>query len=420
MPKQLRPKVIFFVDSGNKNKLKQAPIKANITFKGKSLTKILEHCLESDWNKTSQTVRPARPGKDNNHESINKKLVTLKKEFETFAIECENERIELSPELIRKFLNGERRVFGKPFWEAYEEYLDIKIIEPKTKQNYTLYRTKLQEFEKGKGYRIDYHTINTAFFDLYKTYILTEKELSWNTLATAIKKLKFFMNWSLDKHYHNESGFKEFSITEKESNVIFLSMEELTKLYNFPFESPRLNQTRDKFCFGCFTGLAFSDLDGLTFEHINNGTLTKYRQKTKIKLDIELPEPAVEIIKRYENKYKALPKLSHQKMNKYIKECCKIAGIDTPTIYKDFSKGITTEQIKPKHELIGSHNARKTFISNFYNMTKDINLTKQNAGITQDKTLRRYMGSNKEMEREAMKKAFGNMKPVEENVSVVI
>jgi len=43
-------------------------------------------------------------------------------------------------------------------------------------------------------------------------------------------------------------------------------------------------------------------------------------------------------------------------------------------------------------------------------MTKDVNLTKQNAGITQDKTLRRYMGSDKEMEREAMKKAFGNMK----------
>jgi site-specific recombinase XerD len=414
MPKQLRPKVIFFIDTGNKNKLKQAPIKANITFKGKSLTKIIDHCLESDWNTTSQTVKPARPGKDNNHESINKKLVNLKKEFEVFAYDCEAGKIELNPDLIRKFLNGARSVSGKPFWEAYEEYLTVKIIEPKTKQNYTLYRTKLQEFEKEKEYRIDYHTINTAFFDLYKTYILTEKKLSWNTLATAIKKLKFFMNWSLDKRYHNENGYKDISITEKESTVIFLSMEELTKLYQYNFDSPRLNQTRDKFCFGCFTGLAFSDLDGLTFEHINNGTLTKYRQKTKIKLDIELPDPAVEIIKRYSNKYKALPKLSHQKLNKYIKECCKIAGIDTPTIYKDFSKGITTEQIKAKHELIGSHNARKTFISNFYNMTKDINLTKQNAGITQDKTLRRYMGSNKEMEREAMKKAFGNIRFTEE------
>jgi len=409
MPKQINPKVIFYIDKVNKNKAKQAPIKANITCKGKNHTKIMDHIIESDWNSTAQRVRPARPGKDNNHELINKKLDNLQKEFETFAIQCEIDKAELTPDLIKRFLNGERSVSGKPFWQAYDEYLLIKIIEPKTLQNYTLYRTKLQEFEKEKKYRIDYHTINTAFFDLYKSYVLTEKGLSWNTLATAIKKLRFFMNWSLDKHYHIEKGFKEFSVTEKESTVIFLTMDELSKLFHFDFESKRLNQARDKFCFGCFTGLAFSDLYGLTFEHINNGTLTKFRQKTKIRLDIELPDQAIQILKRYPDKFNALPKLSHQKMNVYIKQCCEKAGIDTPTIYKDFSKGITTELILPKHKLVGSHTARKTFISNFYNMTKDVNLTKQNAGITQDKTLKRYMGTNKEMERAAMKKAFENL-----------
>ena len=128
------------------------------------------------------------------------------------------------------------------------------------------------------------------------------------------------------------------------------------------FKSKRLNQVRDKFCFGCLTGLAFADLDSLTHEHINNGTLTKLRQKTKIPLNIELPEPAIKIINRYKHKYKVLPKISHQRFNDYIKECCIAAGIDTPTVYKDFSKGVTTEKIAPKYELLGSHNARKTFI----------------------------------------------------------
>ena len=58
---------------------------------------------------------------------------------------------------------------------------------------------------------------------------------------------------------------------------------------------------------------------------------------------------------------------------------------------------------------VGSHTARKTFVINFYNNTKDINLTKKNAGITQDKTLRRYMGIDKEMEKKAMKQAFGKL-----------
>lgn len=415
MPKQVYPKVTFYIDPANKNKSKRVPIKANITVNGSKITKIIDHCLKSEWNKKQQRVSPARPGDSNGHEIINEKLDKIQDDFFDFARKCEMSRTILTPDLVKRFLNGERTVSGKPFWEAYEEYLSISIIGKRTLQNYTLYRTKLLQFEKDKKYPIDYHTINPVFFDLYKTYLLTEKGLSWNTFVTAIKKLKFFMNFSLKKHYHNETGFKEFSATDKEPTVIFLTMDELTKLYNHDFKSSRLNQVRDRFCFGCFTGLACTDLDSLTHEHINNGTLTKFRQKTKVRLDIELPEPALVIIKRYQGKYKALPKISSQRFNEYIKECCKKAGINTPTIYKDFTGGITTEKRAPKHELIGSHNARKTFITNFYSQTKDITLTKQNAGITQDKTLRRYMGSNKEMERNAMNQAFGNIIKKEES-----
>jgi hypothetical protein len=96
---------------------------------------------------------------------------------------------------------------------------------------------------------------------------------------------------------------------------------------------------------------------------------------------------------------------SHDEINKSLDKLQSgfktfvIAEINTPTIYKDFSKGILTEKIAPKCDLAGSHTARKTFITNFYHNTKDINLTKKNAGITQDKTLRRYMGIDKEMEK---------------------
>lgn len=409
MPKQLYPKVSFFIDQHNRNKAGLVPIKANITVNGTKIPKTIDHCLSSYWNEKQQRVSPARPGKSNGHEIINAKLDKIERDFFEFARQCDLQRVSLTHDLVKRFMNGERSVSDKPFWQAYEEYLSLKIVAPKTLQSYTLYRNKLLEFERDKKYHIDYHTINLIFFDLYKSYILTENGLGWNTFVTAIKKLKFFMNWSLNKHYHNELGFKEFSATEKEPTIVFLTMNELTTLYHFDFKSQRLNQTRDKFCFGCFTGLAFADLDALTSEHINNGTLTKFRQKTKKLLDIELPEQALEIIERYQGKYKALPKLSSDKMNEYIKECCKKAGIDTPTVYKDFTGGITTEKREPKCNLISAHDARRTFITNFYNETKDMRLTKQNAGIAQDKTMKRYMGSNKEMERDAMKKAFGNM-----------
>lgn len=409
MPKQIQPKVTFIIDKNNRSKNGLAPIKANITINYRNVRKIVDHVLPTDWNRNQQRVRPPRPGKENNYVEINKNLEKLQKDFDLFARQCKQNRIELTPDVAKKFLQGERNLSEKAFWPAYKEYLKTIQVEPKTLQNYTLYYTKLSEFEQDSAYFIDYHTINNVFFEKYKHYILIEKGLGWNTFATAIKKLKFFMNWSLKQKYHNENGYKEFAATEKEPTIIFLTMKELSKLYRHDFKNKRLNQVRDKFCFGCFTGLAFSDLDSLTREHINGSTLTKLRNKTKIPLDIELAKPAIEIIKRYQDKYKALPKISHQRFNDYIKECCEKAGIKTPTVYKDFSKGVTTEKIAPKFKLVGSHTARKTFISNFYHNTKDINLTKKNAGITQDKTLRRYMGIDKEMEKEAMKKAFGEI-----------
>jgi site-specific recombinase XerD len=409
MPKQIKPKVTFYIDKSNRNKKGLAPIKANITINYKNISKIVDHTLPTDWNPKQQRVRAPRPGKSNNHDKINKGLDNIQKDFNEFIYNCIKNRIELSPDIAKRFLRGERSLTEKSFWSAYDEYISTLQVEPKTKQNYELYKTKLGEFEKDTGYYIDYHTVNTAFFERYQYYILSTKELSWNTFATAIKKLKFFLNWSLKMKYHKEKEYKEISAPEKEPTIIFLTMDELSTLYHYQFESKRLNQVRDKFCFGCFTSLAFSDLDKLTHEHINNGTLTKFRQKSKVLHDIELPDQAIKIIKRYQGKYRALPNISHQKFNKYIKECCKIAEINTPTIYKTFPKGIETENIAPKHELITAHVARKTFITNFYNETKDINLTKKNAAINQDKTLRRYMGTDKKMEKDAMKKAFGNL-----------
>ena len=131
-------------------------------------------------------------------------------------------------------------------------------------------------------------------------------------------------------------------------------MDEFKTLYNYDFPDNRLKQVRDSFFFGCLTGMAFIDIDTLNPEHINN-------------------------------------------------------GIETPPSYKDFSKGETSILIVPKYKLVGSHTARKTFISLFYNQTKDMNLTKKFSGIEQEKTLRRYMGSDREMERQAMKKAFSSL-----------
>jgi len=407
------PNVTFYIDKTNPNKDKKVPIKANVTLNYKNITRTVAYCTVSDWNGNQQRVKPPKTGmKDNGHKETNELLTGIQDDFKTLAKELENQKIPITEDLVRRFLKGENIHLNqkKPFWEAYREYLKLLNVAQKTLQNYKLYYNKLQEFEKETGYIVNYNTVNLIFLDNYKKYILETKDLGWNTLATAIKKLKFFMNWSQKRNYHQDNGYKEISITEKPKTHVSLTENELRQLYNFDFRNKRLNKTRDIFCFSCLTGLPFSDFMGLTHEHINDGILTKYRQKTMVKIEQPLSDAALNIINRYKNQYYSLPRISSQKLNDYIKEICKIAGIDTPTIYKVYSGGKTIEKIAPKHELISSHTGRKTYATIYYNNTNDKIGVQKMAGMSADVMEKHYFGLKTEQARQNVNKAFQNIK----------
>jgi len=387
-------------------------IKVSVFLDGKYIDKVITSIYKSDWNPKNKRMKAPKTGaKDNGFKSVNDRIEKLETDFKELVLKCQSNRIPITETIIKQFLNSERIYTGKekPFWDAYQEYLEQLNVKPKTRMNYELYHTKLKEFEQETGYLIDYATITPAFAENYKYYILTKKNLSWNTYATAIKKLKFFMVWALKMEHHSETSFRKFSATEKEPTVITLTEKELTTLYNWDFHSDRLNQVRDLFCFSCLTGLSYVDISTLRREHLDKGTIIKHRVKSKQRIETPLPEAAKKILERYSGKFKPLPKISNQKYNEYIRECAMIAGIDAPVIYLDFTGGKTTEITKPKYEVLSSHKGRKTFISLYYQDTKDYIGTKKNAGISQDKTMRRYIGRDSQQARENMNKAFKNI-----------
>jgi site-specific recombinase XerD len=121
-------------------------------------------------------------------------------------------------------------------------------------------------------------------------------------------------------------------------DIEFLSREELDTLMNKSFSIKRLEQVRDVFVFCCLTGLAFSDVEQLSAEHLvrdNNGSLwiRKARQKTKQMCNIPVISRAKDILDKYADceecqiKGRLLPVSSNQKMNAYLKEIADICGI---------------------------------------------------------------------------------------------
>jgi len=97
-----------------------------------------------------------------------------------------------------------------------------------------------------------------------------------------------------------------------------------------------LEQVRDIFIFSCFTGLAYIDVKKLTENNIRTSfdgklwIMTK-RQKTNVQSNILLLEVPKMILAKYKGKLpngEALPVLSNQKMNAYLKEIGDLCGID--------------------------------------------------------------------------------------------
>ncbi len=405
--------VTFYIDKTNADKNGFAPIKANIAINYKNITSTVERVKPQYWNKTKQRVNKPKPHEpDNDHEAINNILDNYQSEAKGYFKLCTRNKVLITPELVKAYFKGQRFNFvAVNFWDAYKEYLQAGQLEKtyNTNRNRKTIHNKLKGFETETGYPLTWETINLVFWDKLKEYILVTKKHDYNYLSAIADKFRAFMKWSYKRKYHKSEDYKEFSAPEKEISIVYLTWDELQLLINFKFESKKRQRARDFFCFGCLTGLRYIDLVQLTKDNIINGTIKTTTQKTNKEVTIPVFPGLQTIINRYPDSYKLLPKFSNQKLNLYIKECCKEAEINTPTEYKTFEKNLTIKEFRPKHELIGTHTGRKTFICLAYEKGIDLEMIKSITAITREKTLKRYLQVSNEAKKNKLNTAFGNL-----------
>lgn len=405
--------VTFYIDKNNADKKGFAPIKANVTINYKNITKTVERVKPQYWNKTKQRVNKPKPHEsDNDYERINTALDIFQIEAKNYFKRLSDNKQPVTPELVKNYFNGHRMNFNPvAFWDAYKQYLQSGKLEKtyNTNRNRQTIYNKLQNFETETGYKLTWETVDLVFWDKLKEYILETKQHDYNYLAAIADKFRAFMTWSHERNYHKNTTYHKFSAPEKEISIVYLTWDELQHLVNFKFESKKRQKARDFFCFGCLTGLRYVDLAQLTKDNIVNGTIILTTQKTNKEVTIPIFPGLQTIIDRYPDAYKLLPKFSNQKLNVYIKECCKEAEINALVEYKTFEKNITIKEFRPKHELIGTHTGRKTFICLAYEKGIDIEMIKSITGITREKTLKRYLQVSAQTKKDKLTTAFGNL-----------
>ncbi|HEY6976612.1 MAG TPA: site-specific integrase [Chitinophagaceae bacterium] len=272
--------------------------------------------------------------------------------------------------LIDRFISGEITVKG-----AQKSKHTLKT--------YRTVKTRLLDFQEKVKYPVDFETINLDFFYKYvnhlskpskytvkdgtrKGKVIHLEALAQNSKAKNIQVLKTFMSEGVDLGYTNNLIFKhrKFSVSWEEVESVCLTRKEVLTLFRTRME-PRLERIKDIFVVGCCTALRYSDFSTIKPEYIVDidGDLfirIFKTQKTKESVIIPCDPIVMEIFDKYAQEKNRLPRsVSNQKMNEYIKEACREAGLT--------EKGRLQED--PEKELcdcISSHTARRTCLTNLY------------------------------------------------------
>ena len=409
--------VSFYLNNQKIDKSGQSPVYMLLTFNGQRIRKAVRNVKvsKSEWNVSRSRVKAIKSDEVKLHESFNSRLESIEETVHKINKTVLKFDIPLNKEyILSKIENPESiELTKRNFFSIVDEYIrSIKGV--KAERTVTGSRTAfnfLKGFQDSKKYALSFETIDLRFFEAFRNYSYEEKEIANNYFVKIISTLKTFMTWAMDRGYHANDQFRKFKVAEVENEVIYMTLEELLQLNNFEFDSNRLSHVRDLYCFSCFTGLRFSDAIALDESHIQGENIIKSIQKTKqANSKIPLSKYAKAILEKYKDSiHYPLPKISNQKFNSYIKECCELAGINSSVSIVRFSGGKRTELTFPKHQLITSHTARKTFVTNSLILGMKEMVVRNITGHKKEESFKKYVKIAEDVKRQEMESTWNSL-----------
>lgn len=235
-----------------------------------------------------------------------------------------------------------------------------------TKKSYNRVYADLQEYETAKNISLTFERIDIDFHDNFIQF-LKSKDYAPNTIGTRIKVLKTFMSVAHDRNLHSNTDFKKkaFDKPKEETTGVYLNEKELQDIYNLDYtDNKKYEAVRDWFIIGAYTGLRFSDLQGLKKENIKNNNIEIRTIKTGVSIAVPLHPFVKAVFEKYDYE---LPKLiSNQKFNKYIKEISEKAKIEALVPVEETKGNLKKKITKRKHQLVSAHTARRSFATNAF------------------------------------------------------
>ena len=323
--------------------------------------------------------------------------VVFREERERQRIQEEEERQE--QERLRQIKEQEEEARKADVILFLENFLEgIKNGRIKNgAENYTLNTCKVWSNFLGilkrfiQIYPFTWKDINKALADHFVSFM--EKN---GYMVTSINKyiicFKAMIQNAMDQELHNNlialRAFSKKKIQETDkAKEIYLTKAELQALYEMPLEGLK-DKVRDVFLVGCYTCQRFSDYARLEQENFTTtakGTKVVRIVQEKTGNDVVIPilnDNLLHIAAKYGYD---IPKINDVILNRYIKQILKELSSTVPSLARkertlltmkerekekqglvSFERDNKENVIKPRYELVSSHTARRSGITNLY------------------------------------------------------
>ena len=236
-------------------------------------------------------------------------------------------------------------------------------------------KNKLLLMEAHYKQRYKVSDVDNSFVSAFISFF-QGSNYSINTIKKNFNFIKTYCNYAVTLGIKVTQRLSDLKIKGEETKEIYLHLEELKKIIDCKGLSEKLENVRDWLVIGCFTGQRISDFSRFANEMIityENQRLLSFKQvKGRKHVVIPLLPEVEQVLERRNGEFPR--KISDQRFNDYVKQVCKIVGINK-VVHGSRQMNVGTDQQKvfrkvkgeyPKHDLVTSHIGRRSFATNFY------------------------------------------------------
>lgn len=369
--------------------------------------------LKDYWSKQHRQKRPKDIEISNKQKEVNNEL----NKIENSILAAFN---SVSPAVVNKewlqnqidyYYNPpeQDKAIPKNIIDYIEYYIDYRKHELKEGliKKIRVTKHKLERFQVFRGKPILIKDVNDSFKNEFVDYCKKEK-YSQNTIERDLAGIKTFCKHARFIGLETNSHLDSLRLDKEKTDSIYLTFSELEKIDNIDKNklTDSLENAKDWLVISCYTGQRISDFMRFTDKMIRmegDESLIEFTQKKTGKImTVPIHPKVAEILNRRNGAFPYV--ISDQKYNDYIKDVCKIAGLNQKI---NGSKKSETEPeskiyrkengVFEKWELVTSHIGRRSFATNFYGKIPTmylINVT----GHSTEKMFLNYIGkSNKDL-----------------------